>query len=149
MFYKDLVIRLLGPNDVRPSFHTILHELKWIQNDSLQTLADSSTFPRSSLPTMQVLMNAKPSPLSSLRNSINLEKDDVDSTLHDLHFIEEFDSLGKSIPVDFFKLNLTFELSDLPINGDYEDSISLTILSRINYYLKMRVTRRSTIWIIM
>ena len=130
------MIRLLGPSADRPSFQSILHELEWIQNDVLKNSMDSMRQP---IPIMRVLMNSKSSPLSSMRNSINL--DDIELPLPNFQFSSEFDSLGNEVPVEFFKLNLTFEL---PISANSErESLSLSILSRINYHLKLKITRRS------
>ena len=87
-------------------------------------------------------MNMKSNP-SSLRNSISIDMDDSEFINYDNSNIPEFDRLGTASPVDFCKLNLTFDLSET--GSDYlneeKDHVVISIVSRIDCILKMKITR--------
>ena len=141
-FFKDIVIRLLVPSGDRPSCQSILHELQYINTDLYPFIQQSMNSVRNFKPTVQAQMKMKSNP-SSLRNSIAIDKEENDFFNYDNSIIPEFDNLGTACPVDFCKLNLTFDLSET--GSDYlneeKDHVVISIVSRIDCILKMKITR--------
>ena len=123
----------------------ILNELQEITIEQSHFLQQSTNSLRNFKPAIQAQMNMKSNP-SSLQNSISIDMDDSEFINYDNSNIPEFDRLGTASPDDFCKLNLTFDLSETGtdcLNED-KDHIVISIVSRIDYVLKMKITRIRT-----
>lgn len=115
--------------------------------DSSLTHIDSLSI-RSLPPTMEVLMNRASNP-ASLRCSLSSDRDDLELLFPDKSYIPEYEALGTAVNVDFYKLDLTFDFSDGDTTLDDKDHVAFSIVSRIDCYLKIKVTRKRTISVVL
>lgn len=100
---------------------------------------------RSAPPTMEVLMNRASNP-ASLRCSLSSDRDDIELLFPDKSFIPEYEALGTAMNVSFYKLDLTFDFSDTDTGfDDNKDHVAFSIVSRIDCYMKIKVTRKRII----